>query len=66
MNPVDKLFDDWYEANFPEDDFGTLKGVFYQAIKTDVAKKAFVYGLRQGLDTSYDSAKQIMVENYLK
>ena len=48
-NIMDKIFDDWFEKNFPKENFGYLSGAFRQAVKTDIAKKAFDFGVQTGL-----------------
>ena len=52
---MEKVFNEWWEKNFPAENFGSLQGAFREAMKTDIALKAFKEGMRIGYDTNYDS-----------
>lgn len=62
---MQKKFEDWFEANFPKENFGSLSGVFREGIKNDVARKAFVEGLKIGLSTNFDTELFVDLENFL-
>lgn len=59
-------FDKWFDENFPKEKFGNLDGIFRDALKTDIALKAFKFGLREGFACVMDTDKCVIVSEYLK
>jgi hypothetical protein len=63
---MDEIFDEWFDTTFPKENFGHMSGIFREALKTDIAKKAFIEGLRYGFDSNCDSALRTKISEYLE